>query len=112
MLAVEEMLISEDVVDKKFVCDISRCKGQCCVAGDAGAPLEKEEISILEDLFPCYKEFLTDDGIAIIEKTGFFVINENNEFLTPHVDEKAYCAYAFFEEGFAKCAVERAFTKG
>ena len=110
MIIIENTLISENIVDKKFVCDISKCKGECCVAGDAGAPLEEEEINILEELYPVFKEYVPAEGIAAIEKDGLFVVDDDNEFLTPLVDGK-HCAYVYFENDIAKCAIEKAFLE-
>ena len=112
MIIIENTIISENIVDKKFVCDISKCKGECCVAGDAGAPLDESELLILEDLYPFYKEYLTPEGIKAIEKHGFFVIDENKEFLTPMVKKEKYCAYMYYDGDIAKCAIEKAFLDG
>jgi len=111
MIIIENTLISENVVERKFVCDLSKCKGECCVAGDAGAPLEEDEINILEEFYPLFKQYIPADGIEAIEKQGLFVVDDDNEFLTPLVEGK-HCAYVYFEDDIAKCAIERAYNEG
>ncbi|HNW99148.1 MAG TPA: DUF3109 family protein [Bacteroidales bacterium] len=112
MIIIENTLVSENIVDKKFVCDLSKCKGECCVAGDAGAPLEESELPILEELYPYYKEYLTPEGIKAIKKHGFFVVDDDKEFLTPMVSKEKYCAYVYYDGDIAKCAIEKAFFEG
>ena len=112
MIIIENTLISENVVDKKFVCDISKCKGECCVAGDAGAPLEESEIPILKELYPIFKEYMTEQGIKAIKKHGFFELGADNEYLTPLVKNDKYCAYVHYDGDIAKCAIEKAFIEG
>jgi hypothetical protein len=112
MIVVENTLISELILEKKFVCDLSKCKGECCVAGDAGAPLEESEVPILEKYYPVYQEYMTEDGIKTIRKHGFFELDDDNEFLTPLVRKGKYCAYAYFDGEIAKCAIEKAYLEG
>jgi hypothetical protein len=112
MIVVENTLISELIAEKKFVCDLSICKGECCVAGDAGAPLEESEVPVLEKYYPDYKEYLTEQGIKTISKHGFFELDDDNDYLTPLVREEKYCAYAYFDGEIAKCAIEKAFNEG
>ena len=81
MLLVGECIVSEDIKDVKFCCDLSKCKGCCCVEGDAGAPLLKEEIKIIEDRLAEIKPFMREEGVKLIEN-GFweedFEANENS----------------------------------
>lgn len=112
MIIIENTLVSDVIVEKKFCCDLEKCKGACCVEGDAGAPLEENEPPILEELYPYYKEYLTPEGIKAIKKHGFFVIDEDKEFLTPMVKRDKYCAYVYFDRDIAKCAIEKAYNEG
>ena len=112
MIVIENTLISRNIVEKKFVCDLSKCKGECCVAGDAGAPLEESEIPILEELYPLYKEYMTEKGVKTIKKHGFFEYGDKKDLLTPLVRKDKYCAYVYFDGGIAKCAIEKAFLEG
>lgn len=108
MLQIQEALISLDVIEKKFCCDLSKCKGVCCVEGDSGAPLTDEETTILDDEYASIRPYIRIEGVEEIEKQGQWVIDIENDKVTPLVNEKE-CAYAIFEDGIAKCAIEKAF---
>ncbi len=113
MIAIDNTLISEDILEKKFVCDLSACKGACCVAGDSGAPLDKEELPILNSVLEEVKPFMTKKGIKVIEKYGAFVIDGDGDYTTTLVSKGAECAFVFFDENkIAKCAIEQAFVEG
>jgi len=111
MIAIEKTLISDDLRDIRFICDLEKCHGACCVEGDAGAPLEEEEISLLEDEIQEIKPFMTADGIEVIEKNGVFDYDMFGHFVTPLVHDRE-CAFVYFEEGIARCAIEKAFQEG
>ncbi len=87
MLVIGKTLISEDIIENKFVCDLSRCKGACCVAGDAGAPLEKSELKELKNNFKKIKPYLSEAGKTTIAQKGFYETEVNGEYLTPLVDK-------------------------
>lgn len=104
-------LVSEDILKEEFVCNISKCKGQCCVDGDAGAPLEEEEINILKNIYSEVKPYLRKEGIDAIEKQGEYVVDYDGEYVTPLVKGKE-CAYVIFDEnGITKCGIEKAFEE-
>lgn len=111
MIAIENTLVSEDLLEKKFVCDLNACKGECCVAGDSGAPLEKEEIPIMEKIWDKIKPYLPADGVKAIEKQGQYVIDEDGDYTTPLVKGK-HCAFTVFDNGIAKCGIEQAYNDG
>lgn len=111
MIAIDNTIVSEHLLEKKFVCDLNACKGECCVAGDAGAPLDEEEIAILEDIWDEVKPYLPKDGVKAIEKQGVFVIDEDGDYTTPLVKGK-HCAFTIFDDGIAKCGIEQAFYDG
>lgn len=111
MIHVGKALISADVIQKNFCCDIKKCKGACCVLGDAGAPLEKKEIEILKRDIDNIFNFLRPEGIVSIKKQGVSVIDEEKESVTPLIDGKE-CAYTVFENGIAKCGIEIAYHEG
>ena len=111
MIEIEKTIISRDVIEKKFVCDLTKCKGACCVEGDSGAPLEKEELKILEKDIDKIMPFLRGEGIEAIKAQGVYVIDWDSEYVTPLVNEKE-CAFAIFEEGIALCGIEKAFLAG
>ena len=112
MIAIDNTLVSEELLEKKFVCDLTACKGACCVEGESGAPLEAEETGILEEEFENIKPFLRPEGIAAINKQGKYIVDIDGDFVTPLV-RGAECAYATFDErGIAKCGIEQAFNAG
>lgn len=113
MIAINKTLISEDLLDKKFVCDLNACKGACCVAGDSGAPLEKEELAILDSIVEKVKPYMVKKGIKAIEKYGSYVIDGDGDNTTTLVSPGAECAFVFFDKDkIAKCAIEQAFYDG
>lgn len=113
MISIGDTLISEDILEKQFVCDLTACKGACCVEGDAGAPLEPEEVKILADEYEKVKPFLRPEGIQAIEEQGTHVIDElDGEPITPLVND-AECAYVVFDEnGTTLCGIEKAWKEG
>ncbi len=113
MIAINNTLISEDLLDKKFVCDLNACKGACCVAGDSGAPLDKEELEILDSVVDKVKPYMVKKGIKAIEKHGTYVVDGDGDYTTTLVSPGAECAFVFFDEKkIAKCAIEQAFYDG
>jgi len=111
MFQIGNTIVSDDVLEKEFVCNLTACKGQCCVDGDAGAPLDKEESVILEEIYPVIKEYLRPEGIAAIESSGTWVIGEDGGYETPLVNNKE-CAYVIFDGDTALCGVEQAYNEG
>ena len=112
MFQLGKTIVSEDIIEKDFVCNLNACKGACCVVGDAGAPLEKEEARILDEIYPEVKPFLRKEGINAIETQGTYIISEFGERETPLI-EGDECAYVFFDEkGTALCAIEEAYNQG
>lgn len=112
MLAVDNVLISEEVIERRFVCDLNACKGACCIEGDAGAPLEEEETAILDDIYNDVKPYMDLEGIQAIEKQGKYVVDIDGEYVTPLVSDGGRCAYVIFEDGIATCTIEKAFRDG
>lgn len=112
MLKVGEVLISDEVRDKEFVCNLEKCKGACCVEGDFGAPLEEDELEILEEIYSVVKPYLTREGIAVIEKEGTSTVDDEGEHCTPVINGRE-CAYSFYDKkGILKCAIEQAYYDG
>lgn len=115
MILIDDVLISDDVIEKQFVCNIKKCKGICCVEGDSGAPVEKSETKILKKIYPKIKSYLTPEGIAAIEAQGTFVDEPDDEYTpyaTPLIDGAA-CAYVNYEnDGTITCAIEKAWKDG
>ncbi len=113
MIEVGNTIISREIFEEEFVCNISKCKGQCCIDGDAGAPLEDEEAEILAAIFPKVRPFLHEKGIEAIENQGTSVIDSfDGEKVTPLIDNEE-CAYVVFDENrIAKCGIEIAYEEG
>lgn len=112
MFQLGKTIVSEDIIKKDFLCNLSACKGACCIDGDAGAPLENDEIKILEDIYPKVKPFLRKEGIEAIESQGTYVTTEDGEFETPLING-ADCAYVIFDKkNVALCAIEEAYNQG
>jgi len=112
MIEIGKTLISENIIEEKFVCNIAKCKGECCVQGDAGAPLEESELQILDSIFEKVKPYITAKGIKSVEEHGTWTKDEFDELVTPLIDGKE-CAYTVFDEnGVAKCGIEDAYNDG
>lgn len=111
MFKIEKTIVSEELIEQDFVCDLNKCKGACCVEGEGGAPLEKDELPLLADLYPKVKPLLTKSGIDVIEREGFFVETESGEFETPLVEGRE-CVYLSYENGHASCAFEQIYNRG
>jgi hypothetical protein len=111
MIQIGKTIISNDLIEKKFSCDISSCKGACCVQGESGAPLEPEEIEILKKCYPQVKPLLRNESVITIEKYGVYVIDSDGDMVTPLNDGKE-CSYVIFENDIAFCAIEKAHLNG
>lgn len=112
MIAIDNVLLSDQVVEEQFVCDLNSCKGGCCVDGDCGAPLTKEETIIIASVYPKVKEYLLPEYIAEIEKQGTHTIDDEYGYVTPAVNG-GICVYAYTDEvGIVKCAFEKAWKEG
>lgn len=109
MFQIGDTIVSDEVLEKEFVCNLSACHGQCCIDGDAGAPLDKEETQILDDIYDKVKPYLRPEGIESIERQGKWVIGEDQGYETPLIDGKE-CAYVIFDGKTALCAIEQAYN--
>lgn len=113
MLIIDSKVISPEIFNEEFVCNLNACKGACCWEGDYGAPLETEELEVLENIYEKVKPFLTSEGIKAIEEQGVAVyVPQEQEFGTTLIDNAA-CAYMTYEDnGVAKCGIEKAYEAG
>ena len=111
MFEIDKKVISLDILKEKFCCDVRICKGHCCVEGESGAPLDEDEVPLLERIFPLVKPYLRDEGIRVIEEQGASVIDSDGENVTPLIG-KLECAYAVFINGIARCGIEIAYEAG
>ena len=113
MIQIDDKLISEDIFSEEFVCNLSKCKGACCVEGDVGAPLDKEETYILNDIFEKVKPYLRPEGVKALDEQGTWTVDpQDGDFVTPMVNGEE-CAYVIFDEkGITKCGIEKAYEDG
>lgn len=114
MIVLDNIMISDDVVEKQFVCDLAKCKGGCCEDGDAGAPLDEDELDIIAEMFEKVKHLLSKDALEEINKKGKFVYDKEFGWVTPTLDsDNEICVYAIREkDGMIKCAFEQAYYAG
>ncbi|MCB0542381.1 MAG: DUF3109 family protein [Lewinellaceae bacterium] len=113
MIIVQDKLVSDELVEQRFVCNLNACKGACCWEGDYGAPLDEAELPVLDSIFEQVKSFLSPAGIAAIEAQGRYIrFEETKEWTTPLIDNGP-CAYMVYDElGIAKCGIEQAWKAG
>lgn len=112
MFQLGKTIVSEEILEKDFVCNLSACKGACCIDGDAGAPVEPEEARILKEVYPKVKPYLRPEGVKAIEEQGEYITTEEGELETPLING-ADCAYVIFDKkGTALCAIEEAYNQG
>jgi hypothetical protein len=114
MIEIGNILVSDDVVEEQFVCDLAKCKGGCCEEGDAGAPLEDEEMSIIDDVYEKVKPYLSEASIAEIERKGKYVHHKEFGWVTPTLgDDSEICVYGYRDpKGIIKCGFEQAYYDG
>ena len=112
VILIDDTLLSTEVFDRRFCCDLKACKGACCVEGESGAPLEPEELAEVAKAFEVIKDRLKPESLAVIEREGLYVVDVDGDHVTPIVDGKE-CVYATFDEdGTAKCSFEQAHLEG
>lgn len=112
MIQIGNAIVSFDVFDYFFACDISSCKGDCCVEGDSGAPLTKEEASIIENVYDSFKCYLDNEHQNIIKEKGFSITDSDGDLVTPLFNNRE-CAFSMKDsEGITSCAIERAYLEG
>ena len=111
LIELGDKIISTQIFEKKFVCDLNQCKGACCVEGDAGAPLNWDEVKIIQRDIEKIKPFMRQEGIDVIENSDIYYQDEDDEPVTSLVNEKE-CVFVQFENGIAKCAIEQANKEG
>ena len=112
MFQLGKTIVSEDIIEKEFVCNLGACKGACCIEGEAGAPVTKEEVEILKEIYPKVKPFLRPEGIKSIEEKGTHIVSDLGDLETPLVNGKE-CAYVTFSDnGIAGCGIEDAYLAG
>ncbi|WP_346237876.1 DUF3109 family protein [Niabella insulamsoli] len=114
MIIIENKIISDDIVEAQFVCDLTKCKGGCCEEGDAGAPLSKEELKEVDKYYDIVKSYMTPEAIEEVEKKGRYQYDEEFGWVTPTLpSDNEICVYAYREpSGLIKCGFEQAYNDG
>lgn len=112
MFQINNTIVASDIIEENFLCDLSVCKGECCVEGESGAPLEKEEVSIIEGILSHVWDDLSPDAQQIIEKQGVAYQDRDGDMVTSIVNGKD-CVFTYYDEtGTCKCAIEKAYREG
>jgi hypothetical protein len=112
MIEIGKTLISTELLEEHFVCDLNKCKGECCIAGDYGAPLDKSELKEIEKYFPIVKPLLQKRALKDLEEQGLYVKDDEGDWVTPLINGNEECAFTIFENGIAKCSFEKAYYDG
>ena len=111
MISIHNKIVSEDLLEEHFVCDLNACKGACCVEGDTGAPLDESELRILDEIYADVKPFLIPEGIQELEKRKYMWEEEDQKWKTPLIQDGP-CAYVNYDNGVAVCGIEKAYLAG
>lgn len=112
MIAINNVLVSDQVVSEQFVCDLGKCKGACCVDGDAGAPLAKEELKQIDEVFEKVIPYLNEESKKEISRQGRYVYDREFGWVTPTINSRI-CVYGIVDkEGIVKCGIEQAYLDG
>ena len=112
MIAIDNVLISDEIVQEHFVCDLNVCKGGCCVDGDAGAPLSKEELKKIDEVYEGVLPYLTEESKGELQRQGRYVHNKEFGWVTPTIASKV-CVYGIKDKnGIVKCGIEQAYNDG
>ncbi len=112
MIAIDNVLVSDEVIKEQFVCDLSSCKGACCVDGDAGAPLSKEELDKINQVYDKVLPYLNEESIKELNRQGRYVYDKEFGWVTPTIDSRI-CVYGITDEkGIVKCGIEQAYLDG
>ena len=112
MIQIDDVVISLDVFREKFLCNLDACKGECCIEGDAGAPVELDEVEKLEEVLPVIWDELSPEARAVIDKQGVVYTDEEGDLVTSIVNQKDCVFTCYDEKGYCYCAIEKAFRAG
>ncbi len=112
MIEIGNILVSDQVIDEQFVCDLNKCKGGCCVDGDAGAPLEDSELKEIRAVYDAVLPYLPEESKIELEKQGHYVYDQEFGWVTPTINSRI-CVYGISDEkGIVKCGIEQAYNDG
>ena len=112
MIAIDNVLLSDEVINEQFVCDLNKCKGGCCVDGDAGAPLAKEELGKINEVYEAVLPYLNDESKRSLRRQGMYLYDKEFGWVTPTIESKV-CVYGITDSnGIVKCGIEQAYNDG
>jgi hypothetical protein len=111
MIQIGNRIVSRELFDQHFICHLEQCEGNCCVFGDSGAPLEDHEARYLEENLEAIKPYMRAEGLQEVNEQGSWVVDGDGDQVTPLVGREE-CAYVVFEQGIARCSIEKAFESG
>ena len=112
MVQIDDVIVSLDVFREKFVCNLDACKGECCIEGDAGAPVELEEVEKLEEVLPVIWDELSPEARAVIDKQGVVYTDSEGDLVTSIVNGKDCVFTCYDDKGYCYCAIEKAYREG
>lgn len=112
MILIDNKLVSDEIIEEQFVCDLSKCKGGCCVDGDAGAPLAFDELEKIDEVYNEVLPYLSEESKMELEKQGPYVYDKEYGWVTPTIKSKV-CVYGIIDQqGIVKCGIEQAYLDG
>lgn len=112
MVIVDNVIVTDEFINARFCCHLARCKGECCIAGDAGAPLEPDEVGLIEEYLEEIKPYMRPEGIEAVENNDVYDYDEKGALVTRLINDEE-CAFVYFHEnGTALCAIEKAYLEG
>lgn len=109
MIIVGDTLLSEDILEQHFVCNLGQCRGSCCISGDQGAPLDKEELAEIANNLEVIKPYMSEKGLGLLESRGFYEQDPKDGDWVTTCSEDGACVFVNFEQGIARCAIENAY---
>lgn len=112
MIQIDDVIVASEVIEENFICNLSVCKGICCVEGDAGAPLEREEVDILNKVLPIVWDDLAPEAREVINAQGVAYEDSDGEMVTSIVNKKDCVFTCYDAEGVCLCAIEKAYREG
>lgn len=112
MLEIKDTLVSLDLIERFFICNIEKCMGECCIEGDAGAPLEEAEYTKIKEIIPIIWDELLPQAQQKIKESGAAYIDEEGDLVTQIVDGKNCVFTCYDKNGICQCAIEKAYRSG
>ena len=111
MFAVGPVLVSDALLDAAFSCDLGACRGACCVDGERGAPLEPDELDIIEAALEVVAPAMRPESLAAARRAGAWEGDERRGYAAATVDDRE-CVFVVYDRGVAKCAIQQAYHAG